>query len=296
MAPTPVEEKRFIGRGLAAGAAGGLAAFVFAKIFAEPQIQAAIDYESGRDAAQHALDHAAGIAVAAHEHDIFSRGIQGGVGIGFGIVLFGFALGGIFSVLYVLASRKWPTVSPRAMAALVAIACFAVLYLVPALKYPANPPAIGHEETIRARSLLYVGMVIISIVSLVAAASAGARLSARFGTWNGTLLAAAGFAVLIGIAMVILPAVGHLPANVAEYGRHATETPLPLTDASGKIVYPGFPADVLAQFRLYSVLGQVVQWATVGLLFGALAERLVKSAVAADRRDAAPVSGEFAAG
>jgi hypothetical protein len=294
MAATPIAETRFIGRGLAAGAAGGLAAFVVARIFAEPQIQKAIDYESGRDDAQHALDAAKGIVAGAHEHELFTRGVQGGVGIGVGIILFGLALGGIFSVVYVLSSRRWPAVAPRTMAALVALACFAALYFIPALKYPANPPAIGHEETIGARSALYVGMVIISIVSLVAAVIAAGQLSARFGAWNGTIIAGLGLAVVVGIAMLILPTIGHLGANVEAYGFHATETPLPLRAPDGTIVYPGFPADVLAKFRLYSVLGAFVQWATVGIVFGVLAERLVKSAVTADRREPAPRGGELA--
>ncbi|MBN6547760.1 CbtA family protein, partial [Actinacidiphila bryophytorum] len=45
-------EKKLILRGLLAGAAAGLLAFLFARVFAEPQIGKAIDYESGRDAAQ----------------------------------------------------------------------------------------------------------------------------------------------------------------------------------------------------------------------------------------------------
>ena len=53
--------------------------------------------------------------------------------------------------------------------------------------------------------------------------------------------------------MAILPSLGHLAVNKQQFGHQATETPLPLTDASGTIVYPGFPADVLFDFRLYSV-------------------------------------------
>jgi hypothetical protein len=74
----------------------------------------------------------------------------------------------------------------------------------------------------------------------------------------------------------VLPSVGHLAANVEEYGRHATETPLPLTDAKGNIVYPGFDADRLYAFRLYSVGAQVLLWGVIGLIFGPLAERLLQ--------------------
>jgi len=54
-------ERRLILRGALAGALAGLLTFLFARIFAEPQITAAINYESGRDAAQESLDKAAGM-------------------------------------------------------------------------------------------------------------------------------------------------------------------------------------------------------------------------------------------
>jgi hypothetical protein len=37
-----------------------------------------------------------------------------------------------------------------------------VLFLVPALKYPANPPAVGDPETIYYRESLYIGLLTIS--------------------------------------------------------------------------------------------------------------------------------------
>ena len=71
--------------------------------------------------------------------------------------------------------------------------------------------------------------------------------------------------MLIGVVMLILPSLGQLDANVGQFGQHATETPLPLSDSSGQIVYPGFPADVLFKFRLYSVIDQLILWTTIGL-------------------------------
>src|SRR6185295_17741114 len=81
--------------------------------------------------------------------------------------------------------------------------------------------------------------------------------------------------VLIVVVMLILPPVGHLDANVARYGQQLTETPLPLRDSQGQIVFPGFPADVLFKFRLYSVINQLILWATIGLAFGPLVERML---------------------
>jgi predicted cobalt transporter CbtA len=53
------------------------------------------------------------------------------------------------------------------------------------------------------------------------------------------------------------------------------ETPQPLRDASGAIIYPGFPADVLYEFRLVSLATQLVLWVTIGLVFSTLASRLL---------------------
>ena len=58
-------------------------------------------------------------------------------------------------------------------------------------------------------------------------------------------------------------------------GTSPPRRPLPLKNAAGQIVYPGFPADVLFKFRLYSVLNQLLLWSTIGLGFGVLAERVV---------------------
>jgi hypothetical protein len=54
------------------------------------------------------------------------------------------------------------------------------------------------------------------------------------------------------------------------------ETPQPLHDASGAIIYPGFPADVLYEFRLLSLSTQLVLWTTIGLIFATLAGRLLE--------------------
>ncbi|WP_037915346.1 CbtA family protein [Actinacidiphila yeochonensis] len=278
-------EKRLILRGVIAGAVGGLLAFVFARIFAEPQIAKAIDYENARDAAQAALDRAAGLTPEAPGPDLFSRTVQADVGVGVGLVFFGMAMGALFAVVYAVCLGRVGRVRPRTLALLVAGAGFLGFYLVPFLKYPANPPAIGHEDTIKARTGLYLVMVVCSVALLGLTAWLGRRLQARFGTWNATLLAGAFFVVAIGVIMAVLPSLGHLAVNREEFGDHATETPQPLTDPAGRIVYPGFPADVLFTFRLYSVGAQLLMWGAIALVFGPLAERVLAPAA----RSAGPV-------
>ena len=92
--------------------------------------------------------------------------------------------------------------------------------------------------------------------------------------------------VAAGIVMALLPQLGHLAFNEQTYGNHATETPLPLTNAKGTIVYPGFPADVLFNFRLYSVAAQLLLWSAIGLIFAPLAA--AAGSRASQRRTAHP--------
>lgn len=277
--------QRLLLRGLLAGAIAGLLAFLFARIFAEPVISRAVDYESARDAAQNTLDKALGLPVYPEDPEIFSRTIQANLGIGAGMILFGAAMGTLFAVVYAVCLGRVGLLRPRTLSVLLAGGGLLAIYLVPFLKYPANPPSIGHADTIKERSGLYLLMVLASIVFLVLAVLLGKRLQSRFGNWNASLIAGGAFIVAIGIVMALLPQVGTLAANVATYGSHATETPLPLTDAKGNIVFPGFPADDLYSFRLYSVSAQLILWSAIGLIFAPLAERLLRPAGRATDRE-----------
>jgi hypothetical protein len=278
---------RLIGRGLLAGALGGLLAFVFARIFAEPQVQAAIDYEGGRSAAQEALDRLAGHEPGPAEAEVFSRTVQADIGIGVGMILFGVAMGALLAVAFVYCVGRTGALRPRTLALLVAGGGFVGLYLVPFLKYPANPPAVGHDDTIGERGAWYLAAVLASVVILGLAVWLGQRLRPRFGTWNSSLLAGGAYLVAVGVLILLLPSTGQLGDNVALYGDRATETPLPLTDPNGTIVFPGFPADLLWSFRLYSVAAQLILWTAIGLVFAPTAERVLGRGADAPARVAA---------
>jgi hypothetical protein len=282
-------EKRLIGRGILAGALAGLLAFLFARIFAEPQIQKAIDYEGAREKVQERLDEAAGLHPL-HEHaDVFSRAVQADVGLGVGMILFGAAMGALYGIAYTVCLGRTGGLRPRPLAFVIAGCGFLALYLVPFLKYPANPPAIGHEETISARTNLYLVMVGASVLLLAGAVVLGNWLRPRVGTWTATLLAAGAFVIAIGVVMLLLPSLGELSYNKANFPGSDTETPQPLRDASGTIVFPGFPADVLATFRLVSVGTQLVLWGALALIFAPLADRLLTPRRPIDGRSLAGV-------
>jgi len=264
-------------RGAAVGAFGGLLAYVFAWVFAEPAIQASIDYEAGRSEAEAALAAAAGEMPGADDPELFSRAIQGNVGLGVGMILFGAAVGLFFAVAFCMAYGRTGSLRPRPLALLVALAGFLTLFLVPFVKYPANPPAVGDHDTIRDRAALWLLMVVASVVCAVAATWLGQRLQPRYGTWNATLLACAAFVVVIGALMAVLPALGELSMHAAHNGGALTETPQPLRDPAGTIVYPGFDADALWRFRVASIGAQAILWTAIGLAFAPLAERVFRT-------------------
>jgi predicted cobalt transporter CbtA len=248
-------EKRLIARGLLAGAVAAVLAFLFARLCAEPVIGRAIAFEDGRADAENAH--------GVHEHgaELFTRGVQANVGLGFGVLIFGVAMGALFGVLFCVISARTKDIGPRALSVILAMGAFGAVYLVPFVKYPPNPPAVGQADTIRDRTGWYLAMVLASVVAAIAAVWLARRLDARLGAWNGRLLATGAYVVAIAAVMVLLPSVD--------------ETPGPLRDASGAIVYPGFPADVLYEFRLVSLGTQLVLWAAIGVVFATLAGRLL---------------------
>jgi hypothetical protein len=272
-------ELKVVLRGVLSGFLAGILGFVFARIFAEPYIQQAIDYESGRDDAIAGVLKTVGVVPDPDGPELFSRTIQSNIGIASGIIVFSTAMGALVAVAYLVLHGRF-NIRPRTLALIVTGLGFLVIYLVPFCKYPANPPAIGHSFTISKRTQLYLVMVVCSLIFIMLAAILARRLRPRFGTFNATLIAASAFIVCISIAMALLPSLGELAANTAQahaigYGKSATETPLPVRDFRGDIVYPGFSADLLWKFRFYSVIAQLLIWTTIGLIFSALVERVV---------------------
>jgi hypothetical protein len=194
-----------------------------------------------------------------------------------GILAFSTAMGALIAVGYLVLHGRF-RMQPRTLALLIAGFGFLGVYAVPFCKYPANPPSIGHDFTIKTRTALYLVMVACALVFLGLAAYLGRRLQPRFGTFNATLISAAAFIVAISIVIGLLPPLGHLAANrrVADsigFGSSATETPLPVRNNQGQIVFPGFDADVLWKFRFYSLLAQMLIWSVTGLIFGAFIKR-----------------------
>jgi predicted cobalt transporter CbtA len=249
-------------RGMLVGVLAGLLAFAFARTFGEPIVDRAISFEQSHEASAAGTEGAAGSAprdsmpgMAAGsepghhngDEELVSRTTQAGLGLFTGVMLYSIAFGGLFALAFGIAWGRVGGLGPRGLSALIAALGFVVVVVVPQLKYPANPPAVGAPDTIGHRTGLFFGMLLASLVAAGLAAWVRGRLIRRAGAWNATLAAGAVFVAVIAETMVLLPAVHEVPE--------------------------GFPGAVLWQFRIASLGTEAVLWLTLGLVFGYLTHR-----------------------
>lgn len=228
------------------GLFAGLLVFGFGKIFGERQVNHAIAFETSVDEAKAKADLAKGI----HDPppvDLVSRANQASWGLLTGVMVYATAFGGLFALVFAFAYGRASSLGPRAISGLLALLGFISLYVVPNLKYPANPPAIGSPDTIGIRTALYFSMMAISVGAMVGAVILRKRLLRKCDTWSAALVASAAYLAAIIIAAELLPPINEVPAD--------------------------FPAIVLWRFRMDALGMQAIMWLTLGLGFGALAER-----------------------
>jgi hypothetical protein len=243
----------------------GIVAYAFSRVLIEPLIGAAVDYEGERG---HVEAQLAG-GGHDHEHELFSRAIQENVGAAVGVVAFGIAMGVLFAVAYtvirgVLRHRGFRP-DPTGLALLLAGGMFVATALAPGLKYPPNPPTVGLPETIGARSSAFLTITVLSVVAAAMAVAAGLAWARRWGIWRATAAAMGGYAVVILIAMVLLPSFHEVPGPIA---------------GPDGLLLGGFPAEVLGEFRVYSLLNQALMWLVIGATSAAVAASTRRRAVA----------------
>src|SRR5208282_4465501 len=194
---------KLLTRGMLVGLLAGILSFGFLKIVGEPQVDRAIAFESAMDEARtqakEAEAKAKGIDLPKEEPEpeLVSREVQGSVGLLTGVMVYSAAFGGLFAIVFALAYGRMGDFGARATSALLAVAGLVAVYIVPNLKYPANPPSVGIPDTIGMRTGLYFAMILISLAAMIAAGMLRLRLNERFGDWNAALIAAASYLVVM---------------------------------------------------------------------------------------------------
>lgn len=246
-------------RYLLPGAVAGVVTFLVSRVAIAPLIDAAVDAEA-------ALEHTAG---GGHDHaaELFTRSVQENVGAAVGVIGFGVVMGILYAVAHTVVANalaaRGVTPGPTALALLLAGGMFVTVAFVPALKYPANPPGVGLADTVAERTSASLTMTILSVVVGCVALAAAVASARRVPLWRLTGIAVLGYAAVMAVAVAVLPSFREVP--------------------------DGFPAETLADFRLYTVLIQAVLWLVIGSVWSWMAARRPAG------REPRSVSPEFSA-
>jgi predicted cobalt transporter CbtA len=226
-----VKTLTFISLSLLSGALAGIILALLNTAVVEPFIEQAIALEVQAAEAQ-------GEVIDPVQLQMY-RDWQIGGSVAGGAML-GLSYGALFGIVYAYTRKGLPGKSEIAKAVVLAGMMWFVLYMVVAVKYPANPPAVGDPETIYLRQSLYVAMIAVSGLAAVGSAAVYKKMGAK------SPRKAVALAVYAGVTIVALVA---LPANPDEVTA---------------------PMDLVNSFRMASAATMTVFWVVLGAIFGAM--------------------------
>ena len=158
--------------------------------------------------------------------------------------VYGISLGALFGIVFAYGRKALPGDNNKKKALFLAGVLWFVLYLMVAIKYPANPPAVGDPETIYYRQSLYVGYLAISGFTALALAITWKRV--QFGSKK--ILFPLIYAAVMIVAYVVLP---------------------PNPD---KI---NISMDLIHTFRVVTALTIGLFWGILAIVFGSLWDRFI---------------------
>lgn len=164
--------------------------------------------------------------------------------------ILGLSIGSLFGIVFAYTHSSVPGSNNKKKALIVAGIMWFVLFLMPALKYPANPPAVGDPETIYYRQSLYVAFLVISGFSALGLAF----LYRKMGALNikKSIIPVAYAAIISGAYLA-------MPAN-----------PDPINA----------PMDLVMGFRITSAITISMFWGLLGVIFGTFWDKLNPSKTA----------------
>ncbi|WP_019855741.1 CbtA family protein [Actinopolyspora mortivallis] len=233
---------RILRDGVLAGLVAGAAAALVALLVVKPRIRAALRIEQERA-------HAGGGHAHSHE-EMFGRLTQviGGM---VAAVVVAVALGALFAVVFARLRHLLPARTEFGRTVQLAVVGFFAWSLLPALKYPANPPGVGGTDTVTYRTVTYFSVILAGVV-IVALAYLLRGYCLRHGWSSPATVTVTALAVTL-LSVLVLWA---WPDN---------PDPIPAD----------VPAGLLWRFRLSSLAELATLWGVLGLVFGLLSERRV---------------------
>jgi len=132
------------------------------------------------------------------EYDAYRTWQKGGQVLA-GAIL-GTSIGALFGIVFAYSRNALPTGHSVRKTLTLASIMWATLFLIPFLKYPANPPTVGDPETIVLRSAMYLGFIALSGFGALGFYKVYKKLLGK-----KKILAFAAYAVYITVIFVLMP-------------------------------------------------------------------------------------------
>jgi predicted cobalt transporter CbtA len=173
------------------------------------------------------------------EYDSYRYWQKSGMILAGGIL--GMAIGSLFGIVFVYSKKILPGKHTVQKTLLLSGLMWFTVFMVPFLKYPANPPTVGDPETVVIRSVLYLSFIAISGFGAVGFYEIFRRLKTK------KIIAFAGYAAFISIAFVLMP------ANPDEVNA---------------------PMDLVNGFRIMSAVSMSIYWIVLAVIMGLFWQKL----------------------
>lgn len=149
--------------------------------------------------------------------------------------ILGTATGGLFGLVFAYSRNSLPSQNDIKKALVLAAIMWAVLYFIPFLKYPANPPTVGEPDSITLRASTYAIFVASSGLGALGFAILYKKLHSK------KPIALAGYAALMGLLFVIMP---QNPDKIST------------------------PIEIVNGFRIVSVITMTIYWIANAVILG----------------------------
>ena len=114
--------------------------------------------------------------------------------------ILGTSLGSLFGIVYALSKKSLPSKNNIGKTLILAGLMWFTLFVIPFLKYPANPPTVGDEDTVVLRGMLYLALIAISGFMALGFYQIFKRLKNK-----NKILPIIGYAILISLTLFIMP-------------------------------------------------------------------------------------------
>ena len=114
--------------------------------------------------------------------------------------ILGISIGSLFGIVYALSKKSLTSRNNIGKTLILAGLMWFTLFVIPFLKYPANPPTVGDGETVVLRGILYLTLIAISGFLAIGFYQIFKRLKAK-----NRILPIIGYDVLISIVFFVMP-------------------------------------------------------------------------------------------